>query len=45
MALLIELEILAARYARLIRIGDRSGAKAVADEMRAIRAQILRGLA
>ena len=43
MAHLIRLEILSARYRRLCRIGDRSGAKAVHDEMRVIRAEILRG--
>ena len=45
MAHLIRLEILAARYDLLRRIGDRAGAKAVHDEMRALRLQILRGRA
>ncbi len=43
MAHLIRLEIRAARYGRLVAIGDRAGAKAVHDEMRAIRNAILRG--
>ncbi len=43
MALLIRREILSARYHRLVRIGDRAGAKAVAEELRALTDQILRG--
>lgn len=43
MAHLIRLEILAARYRRLVAIGDRSGAKALHDEMRDLRNAILRG--
>lgn len=43
MALLIQREILAARYRKLIKIGDRAGAKDVAEQLRQIVAQILRG--
>lgn len=43
MHLLIEREILAARYRKLIKIGDRAGAKDVAEQLRQIVAQILRG--
>ena len=43
MALLIEREILAARYRRLVKIGDRAGAKEVHARLRQIIAQILRG--
>lgn len=43
MHLLIEREILAARYRKLIKIGDRAGAKDVAAQLRQIVAQILRG--
>ena len=42
MQLLIRREILSARYRRLVRIGDRAGAKAVAAELRELTAQILR---
>lgn len=45
MPLLIAREILAAEYARKMRIGDRAGAKAVHAELRAIVAMILRGQA
>lgn len=45
MALLIRREILSARYRKLVLIGDRAGAKAVAEELRALTAQILRGRA
>lgn len=43
MALLIQREILAARYRKLVRIGDRAGAKEVQAQLRQIIAQILRG--
>lgn len=43
MALLIQREILSARYRKLIKIGDRAGAKDVAEQLRQIVAQILRG--
>ena len=43
MALLIQREILSARYRRLVRIGDRAGAKEVQAQLRQIVAQILRG--
>ena len=43
MPLLIKREILAARYRKLIKIGDRAGAKDVAEQLRQIVAQILRG--
>ena len=45
MALLIQREILAAEYARRVRIGDRAGAKAIAAQLRQIVAQILTGAA
>lgn len=45
MALLIRREILSARYRKLVLIGDRAGAKAVAAELRALTAEILRGAA
>ena len=43
MHLLIKREILAARYRKLIKIGDRAGAKDVAEQLRQIVAQILQG--
>lgn len=43
MNLLIERELLAARYSFLVRIGDRAGAKEVHSQLRQIVAQILRG--
>ena len=43
MHLLIEREILAARHAFLVKIGDRAGAKEVHARLRQIIAQILRG--
>lgn len=43
MHLLIEREILSARYRKLIKIGNRAGAKEVHARLRQIVAQILRG--
>lgn len=43
MEALIQREILAARYRKLVKIGDRAGAKEVHEQLRRIVAQILRG--
>lgn len=43
MALLIQREILSARYRRLMKIGDRAGAKEVHRELCRVVCEILRG--